>query len=248
MPELHVAAFSGGKDSTAMVLAMRQHGYPIDRLLITPTGDELPELADHWRRVADLIGIELTVPRGPTLADVIESERALPNHRMRFCTRMIKISPAIARVKRQALAGFSVTMHIGLRADEPARKGIIDRAIRTRFPLQELGMDLVAVRNYLDFRGITVPARTDCARCYHQRIGEWWDLWKLHPEIWADAERQELEIGATFRSPGRDTWPVELVQLRKRFEQGHVPLNASRQVGLSFFEAANTDTCRVCSL
>lgn len=242
---LHVAAFSGGKDSTAMVMAMAEHGMPIDHLLITPTGDELPDMTAHWEAISERVGMPLTVPTGPTLRDVIESQNALPNFRMRFCTRMVKIVPAIAWVKRKKAGGHDVIMYVGLRADEEERKGIIDSGIDTRFPLRELGMDLVGVQQFLRDRCVSIPRRTDCARCYHQRIGEWWDLWKHHIEIWADAERQEDEIGATFRTPGRDTWPTALRDLRAEFERGKVPRGASVQIPIFEDEEG---VCRVCSL
>lgn len=229
-----------------MVLAMAERGMLIDRLLITPTGDELPGMTAHWEAIAERVGLPLTVPKGPTLGDVIDSQRALPNFRMRFCTRMVKIVPAIAWVKRQALAGHRVIMYVGLRADEEERKGIIDRGIDTRFPLREFGMGLSEVLAFLRDRCVTVPKRTDCARCYHQRLGEWWELWKAHPEILEDAVRQEAERGATFRSPGRDTWPVGLAMLRAKFERGHVPRGADVQ--LPMFSDGNEGVCRVCSL
>lgn len=85
-----------------------------------------------------------------------------------------------------------------------------------------------------------MPKRTDCALCYGQRLGEWWSLWKDHPEEFAKGEEYERSTGHTFRSPGRDTWPAELVELRRRFEAGDVP----RGITLDLPEAA----CRVCKL
>jgi 3'-phosphoadenosine 5'-phosphosulfate sulfotransferase (PAPS reductase)/FAD synthetase len=263
---LNVVAFSGGKDSTCLALAMKEHGERIDRLLITPTGDELPEMVAHWDKISRLVGLPLTIPKGPTLDEVIESQKALPNFRMRFCTRMIKILPAIAWVKRQ---DRPVRLFIGLRADEQERKGIVSGDLDERFPLREWGYGLEEVLGYLDERRISIPRRTDCARCYHQRIGEWWELWANHPGVWMDAEEQERRIGNTFRTPGRDSWPTALVDMRARFELGHVPRAVVRQQKRAALESLTGRTlkrssqltildgdedegeagvCRVCSL
>ena len=245
MTVLHVASFSGGKDSTAMVLEMCERGWPIDVLWITPTGDELPDMVEHWNTIAGMVGLPLTQPTPLTLDDVIRSQGALPNHRIRFCTRMIKIQPAIDWVKKKKLEGIDVIMYVGLRVDEESRDGIYGRSVVSRYPLREIGMDLVAVQAFLAERNILVPRRTDCARCYHQRLGEWWNLWKDHREIWLDAERQEAEVGHTFRSPGRDKWPVALADLRSEFERGRVPRGADNQLEIY---PTYKPVCRACSL
>ncbi len=51
----HVVALSGGKDSTAMALALAEKE-PRDYLyVITPTGNELPEMYVHWKKISDLL-------------------------------------------------------------------------------------------------------------------------------------------------------------------------------------------------
>lgn len=234
-----IAAFSGGKDSTAMILAMRDRGEPIDGLLVTPTGDELPELWAHWDRIAAMVRCELIRPKAPTLRECIDAMDALPNFRMRWCTRMIKVQPMIAWAKAQP---EDVVVCVGLRADEPERRGIISESLACRFPLREYGMGIAEVRSVIAAHGIDVPARTDCARCYHQRIGEWWDLWQNHPDIFDDAVHDERRTGRTFRTPGRDTWPTPLAELREAFASGRVPKDRKLPV------IAGEESCRVCRL
>jgi len=267
LPELHVAAFSGGKDSTAMVIAMLENGYRVDRMLITPTGDELPEMEAHWNAIQERVDIPLERPKGPTLSEAMVANDAVPNFRMRFCTRLVKIQPIIAWVTRR-LAEYDVTMYVGLRADEEERTGIISEKIRTRFPLRELDMDVSDVWRFLKEREIEIPRRSDCARCFYQRIEEWYFLWHDHPGIWADAEDDEATYGHTFRTPGRDTWPTALREMRLRFENGEIPLGAQKnnrrnryidkfgdvppRVQLTITggeeDAEHVSKCRICSL
>lgn len=232
----HVIGLSGGKDSTALALRLsevepREYDY-----VCTPTGDELPDMLAHWERLEQLLGkplIRLTV-HNRTLNDLIQIQQALPNFRMRWCTRMLKIEPTIAWVRQHN----PVTMYVGLRADEETREGIYADDILCRFPLREWGWAECDVLRYLSERSIEIPKRTDCARCYHQRIGEWRDLWRNYPGIFEDAVQQEQRLNRTFRSPGRDTWPVALTDLAKEFERGRVIRGDGKQGTL----------CRVCSL
>lgn len=237
---MHVVALSGGKDSTAMALRLAEVAPRDYTYVCTPTGDELPDMLDHWTKLEGLLGRPLVRITNGTLDSWITEFNALPNWRQRWCTRLLKIEPYLAWLKT---IGPSVS-YVGLRADEEERRGILSNDVECRFPLREWGWGLVEVRKYLRQRGVSIPARTDCARCYGQSLGEWWDLWKRHPATFADAEAQEAQIGNTFRSPGRDTWPAALVELRARFERGHVPAGAHED---TLFDT-QPEACRVCKL
>jgi hypothetical protein len=239
----HVVALSGGKDSTAMALRLAEVE-PRDYIyLITPTGDELPEMVDHWNRLENMLGKPITRVTNQTLDFWIDHFKALPNWRQRWCTRLLKIEPCIAWIKAHQPA----TLYVGLRADEEERRGIYSDDVISRFPLREWGWGKNDVWEYLMQRGVSIPTRTDCARCYGQRLSEWRHLWRKYPSVYADAEAQEQRIGNTFRSPGRDSYPASLVQLRSEFEREVA--DASRQGQL--FDAGFNDekgACRVCSL
>jgi hypothetical protein len=109
-----------------------------------------------------------------------------------------------------------------------------------------LGWSVGDVRRYLQGRGVRVPARTDCAVCFNQRLGEWWELWKTQPAAYAEGEAWEAQTGHTFRSPGRDAWPAALADLRARFERGDVPPRVALTGDL--FDPDEPGVCRVCSL
>lgn len=238
----HIIALSGGKDSTAMALWLKENE-PRDYIYIcTPTGDELPDLFQHLAFLETHLEqeiIRLYHPDYPSLNHLIDHFQALPNFRQRWCTRILKIEPAMEFY----LQNQPCTAYVGLRADEEQRGGIYGEVCEQVYPLAENGFGLRHVWQYLQDRDIQIPKRTDCARCFWQRIGEWWELWKDYPEIWKHAEEQEIRLGYTFRTPGKDNWPIALRDLRKEFERGGVPRKAGN---LNMFE--NYHQCRVCSL
>jgi hypothetical protein len=242
----HVIAFSGGKDSTALALRLMEVE-PRDYVLVcTPTGDELPEWHEHMREISARLGLPLLpVTSGMSLNGLVERESCIPNSRRRFCTRKLKIDPYRAWLRQQVAIHGEVISYVGLRADEAGRAGgaFDDIAgVSMRFPFREWGWGIDDVLSINDRAGIVIP-RGNCARCYDQRLGEWWLLWKEHPEIYADAEAQEARIGHTWRSPTRDTWPAPLAELRERFEAHHVPQRTERQLDM-----LSSGACRVCSL
>jgi hypothetical protein len=219
-------------------------------LLFNVVGGEFPDLVGHVRRVAELTGwpLEATTP-GYGLHERIRHYDALPNQWMRWCTRELKIEPTVAWLK----AHPGSTLCVGLRADEPAdeRGGIYGPCAEYRYPLREWGWGLAEVNGYLAERGVEVPRRTNCPLCYGQRLGEWWRLWREHPDLWAEGEALEAETGHTFRSPGRDTWPAAMAGLRRRFEAGDTPKSIRALPLLGDFEDRDDSVrgvCRVCTL
>lgn len=231
----HIVGLSGGKDSTALALHLAEVEPRDYEYICNETGDELPEMVDHWKRLEDLLGKPLVrVRHERDLNQEIEFQNMLPSVFARWCTRILKIEPTIAYM--ESLPPGS-TLYVGLRADEEMRRGLYGEDILVDFPLRRWGWGLQEVVGYLAQRGVCIPERTDCARCPYQRLGEWRDLYTKHPAVYMHAVGQEKSIGATFRSPGRDTWPADLESLAKEFERGRKLRQYKR-----------ADTCRVCSL
>ena len=245
----HILGLSGGKDSTALAILMSERHPEIPMsYLCTPTGDELPEMIGHWENLEGIIGrpiVRLTNTHpdgGPvTLDTLIRDFGALPNFRQRWCTRMLKIQPTRAYMKK----AHPAKLYVGLRADEPTREGIFGDGVCSVFPLREWGMGEADVWKVLEDHKITVPRRTDCARCYHQRLIEWKFLLELHPDIYEDACRQEDATGHTLRTPGRDTWPVDLRGLGAEFLSGR---KVQGEKAYRDRVDRGQSPCRVCSL
>jgi len=231
---IKVVGLSSGKDSTAMALALvesKPAGYVY---VCTPTGDELPEMEAHWRKLERLLKAPILKLRHPlNLKELCRFHKALPNWRMRFCTPELKLQHYWGWLLRNLPA----VSHIGLRADEEGRTGAEIPEVETVYPLREWGWTRADVEAYLDSRGVEVPARTDCARCFFQTLGEWRSLWVNHPEIYADAVADEEEFGHTYRSPQRDKHGTSLKDLAREFEAGYVPKPRVRK-----------EICRLCSL
>ena len=206
------------------------------RLFYTPTGNELPPLQMHLRKVADKIGAEIIIPKGPSLASLIYEFQAVPNFRMRWCTRAIKIQPAMAYIHTHP----DVRLAVGLRADEPQREGMYGIPDdRYCFPLRERNMGLDDVLQVCREEQCEPPVRTDCAVCFYQRIGEWFALWRDWPKHWAQGVAWERWTGHTLRSEERDTWPAAMEGLQREFERGRRPRPRDMEI---------RPRCRLCSM
>lgn len=232
----HIVALSGGKDSTAMALRLREL-YPNRQYeyVLTPTGDELPEMEAHWRRLESLLG-PLKRLGDTSLFELIERKKALPNFQMRFCTVILKIKPFIDYM--MSLPVESV-MYVGLRSDEGSRLGIIDSNVNVEYPKKKWGWGINEVIGYLKKSCIIMPKRTDCGCCFFQRLPEWRNLLEKHPNRYERYVQLEKRMNHTFRSPKRDTWPASLDGLRREILSGRKMRN-TKPMGVK--------KCRFCTM
>lgn len=235
-----IGAISGGKDSVAMAILLTETRPGISfKWICTPTGNEPPEWFAHMRRLQDVIGPIEPVMYPGGLAGLVKQWNALPNWRQRWCTRVLKIEPFAAYLTQNSPARF----YVGLRADEEAREGGDYQSVpnvEMVFPLRDAGMGLSDVRTFLSERGIEIPRRTDCMLCFFQRLIEWYELWRNNLSAYAEGEEWERATGHTFRSPGRDTQPTSLRDLRAKFETGWIPKDTRDPI--------SEMQCRVCRL
>lgn len=241
----HVVPVSGGKDSTCLALALQEREPRPYTYIYTPTGEELPEMMDHMDRLEKMLGQKVWRLTNGTLAEQIDRNRMLPNVFSRWCTRLLKLRPAGKFYSQFA----PLVCYVGIRDDEDEREGTrpggdsapIGTEVVQSFPFQEWGWGIDEVWAFLDERGIHIPERTDCARCPYQKLGEWYNLWANHRDIYLSAEADEALFGHTFRSPQRDTWPAGLKDLREMFEAGNIPERSLRMM------EKRRGMCSVCS-
>jgi hypothetical protein len=242
----HIVAISGGKDSTAMALRLCETE-PLDyEFCITPTGRELPEMISHWKRIECYLERPLIHVPGPSLNELILKYKTLPNWRMRFCTRQVKIEPFMA----YAIEAKPATCYIGIRADEAAGREGTDwngiEGVKQDCPLVRWGWGINKVTEYLREKEIVIPARTDCDICFFQQIAEWWRLWRDHKDRWEFGESLEELCGHTLRSDSRDSWPASMRDLREKFEAGFIPKGAA-QTNLGFDVSKRPTMCAWCA-
>ena len=158
-PQYHVASFSGGKDSTAMVLHMIERGDRLDEVMFSDTTMDFPAMIRHVEKVKNVIeaaGIKFTTLRAEQDFEYYLAEYEVENrkpgsqfygapgygwagHRSRWCTKTLKTS-IIDLHLRDLRETYEVIQYIGIAADEDYR---LERGQNQdpshRHPLREWG-------------------------------------------------------------------------------------------------------------
>ncbi|PLY12945.1 MAG: hypothetical protein C0628_07630 [Sulfurimonas sp.] len=92
--ELHVISISGGKDSAALAIYLKEK-YPKREFeyLFFDTGEELQDTYDYIRDLENLIGIEVQklMPDKSFKELLMEHNDFLPSPMERLCTRKMKL-------------------------------------------------------------------------------------------------------------------------------------------------------------
>lgn len=118
-----VASISGGKDSTALILALREAGIDA-RYVFADTQWEAPETYAYLDTLRELLGIAIDVVgvEGGMLARA-RYRAGFPGRMQRWCTRELKIEPL--RAYHDAIiaeTGIETVNAMGVRAEESAAR------------------------------------------------------------------------------------------------------------------------------
>ena len=118
-----VASVSGGKDSTALILALREAGVAA-RHVFADTGWEAPETyayLDTLRSTLDITIDVVGVPGG--MLGKIRARNGFPGRLQRWCTRELKLDPI--RAYHDAL-GVETVAAMGVRGEESAKRAAME--------------------------------------------------------------------------------------------------------------------------
>jgi len=217
--ERHVLGISGGRDSAALAVLMRQTRPDIQlEYFFTDTGKELPEVYDFLGRLEGFLGTEIQRLNPDRDFDfwLREYNNFLPSPRTRWCTRQLKLRPFEKWIRPDLEAGVTVYSYVAIRADEMHREGLTATHpnLRVVMPLKERGVDKRGVIELLDAAGIGLPdyyrwrSRSGCTFCFFQQKIEWVNLMREHPDAFSEAKRYEktaLEHGSPFTWSDRES-------------------------------------------
>jgi len=235
--EKHVLGLSGGRDSAALAVYMRQHHPELDvEYFFTDTGKELPEVYEYLGRLEGFLGKPIWRLNPDRDFDfwLKQYNNFLPSPKTRWCTRQLKLRPFESWLRPMLDQGSTIYSYVAIRSDEEYREGYSSKHERliVRLPFKSALIDKVGVLEILEGAGLGLPSyyswrtRSGCTFCFFQQKIEWVRLKEHHPVAFTEAksyEKNALEHGSPF------TWiqgesleeleqPERIVQIRRDHE------------------------------
>ena len=225
---MNIISFSGGKDSTAMLLRMLELKMPVDKIVFADTGFEFPELYDYITKVSRRIKREITfvypdkefeewfagkVTRGKHQGET----RGFPMIAFPcYWSRESKIKPL------QKTCGPNDKMFVGIAYDEKQRCSSEGNIV---YPLVEWKWTEQDCIDYLNKKNLFNPLyvnfdRLGCYFCPKQNEKSIYILWKLYPKLWEKTKTWEAR---NFNLKQRYIFNKSMDEYEKLFEKGYIP-------------------------
>jgi len=194
-PVRHILSLSGGKDSAALAIYMRDR-VPDMEYMFSDTRKELPETYEYLERISSYLGKEVTRLNADVGFDHWYELYGgmIPSNHRRWCTRALKLQPF-----EKHCGDDQVVNYVGLRADED-RSGYISQKpnIKAVYPFKEDGLILRDIEEILRSSGVGMPpytkwgrTRSGCYFCFYQQKIEWVRLKETHPDLYDKAKAYE---------------------------------------------------------
>lgn len=226
----HYVSYSGGKDSTAMLLRLIELDYQIDEIVFADTGFEFPELYDYVKRIEKYINRKITILDPKDTWDKWfygKSTRGKSKGKVRgyplryyscWFTRESKVNPL------QKYMVDAKVIYVGIAHDEKRRYSKDDFI---KNPLVEWGWTEQDCVNYLNKKGLLNPLyknfnRLGCFHCQKQSEFSLYILWKNYPKLWKKTvEMDEKSILVS----GHGMKEKPLSEYHDKFRNGYQPKN-----------------------
>ena len=212
----HVVQFSGGKDSTCMLLMMLEKGMQVDEIIFCDTGKEFPGMYTHIQRVSDYIkpyGKKITMLTYKYTFDYLMFDIEKTKGKnigekgynwarawRRWCTAYLKIKP-VADYLKKIEDGYK--LYIGIAWDEPKRHELIKK--NHVHPLFDWGITEKQALEYCYSKGFNWGGlyedfdRVSCWCCPLQPIRSLRTLYKKYPDLWEQLKEMDNRCKFTFK-------------------------------------------------
>ena len=210
--ERHVLGLSGGRDSAALAVYMRENHPELDiDYFFTDTGKELPEVYEFLVKLEGFLGKPILRLNPDRDFDfwLKQYNNFLPSPQTRWCTRQLKLRPFEQWIRPLLEEGAYVYSYVAIRADEEYREGYASKHANlvVRLPFKDAGIDKAGVLEILEGTGLGLPkyyewrTRSGCTFCFFQQKIEWVRLRERHPDYFEEAkayEKTAVEHGSPF--------------------------------------------------
>ena len=199
----YVVSYGGGVNSTALIVLLIKKDLPLDHVVFSDTGNEMPETYEYLSVMKRYLGgnsIPLKIVRvrsGESLSDRCLRRKVIPSQMWRWCTRDMKVTPIHAFYRSLK---SHVYQYMGIDYGEVHRmKSAKADYVTNLYPLIDYRISRDGCINLIKEAELPVPVKSGCYMCPFNNMGRWAEIYEKHPDLYRHAIEIE-ESGKHFGS------------------------------------------------
>jgi len=240
----YIAMWSGGKDSTYMILKLFEKNFPLDEVIFCDTGWEFPQMYSYILKVEDYIRtrfkftnfVKLNWQKGKEIwnkwaegefkkGQYKGKKRGFPfSFGKSWCVRELKVNPVKKYIQQKFSKATKIYLYIGIAYDENKRisKSKMLKDIEYLYPLVDWQVKEDKTNTYLKQLGLYNSLydyfdRLGCFLCPRQSLKRLFILYKYFPELW----REVYQLGKKYKERGCAVYKIkgyDVDELEKMFK------------------------------
>ncbi len=208
----HIISFSGGKDSTAMLLRMKELNMKIDKIIFGDCGLEFPEVYDFVDKMEKIIGMKITtVKTDKTFDEMFHKKISKGKYKGQIRGFPFVVTPCwiqrdLKVRQMEKLQKSDDCVYLGINHDERHRiqKDPTRKIKKLKYPLIEWKWGSRECLEYLRKKKMMPPIyklfeRTGCWLCPYQPLLSLKILYLYYPDLWEKLKKYEKACPHGFK-------------------------------------------------
>lgn len=235
----NIVQFSGGKDSTAMLLMLLEKNIKIDEIIFCDTGKEFPAMYRHIEKVRKYIkkyNKDITILRNDKTFDYYMFDHVKTKGKnkgskgygwadmgIRWCTTLLK-----QNLTKKYLRGVEHISYIGIAFDETKRHE--KKADNVVHPLYDWKITEKQALEYCYFKGFHWQGlykdfkRVSCWCCPLKSLPELKVLYEKYPDLWEQLKTMDNRSNNQFQPNYSVTDLENMFKLEQEYKQSCISL------------------------
>lgn len=217
----HILSFSGGKDSTFLLLELIRRNYPLDEVAFFDTGWEFPVMYDHIRRCKQLCeenNITFITLHPDYNFDYLMFDHVTKSGKRGYswCGGNCRWGTMYKQIAldKYAQENKNSIVYIGIAADETERLQK-ERAKFKSFPLADWGItEVECLRGCyeagFDWGGMYEHLdRLSCKFCKNKNLKELRNIRRYYPDVWQELKDYQERTDRPYKGEGKSVFDLE---------------------------------------
>lgn len=183
----YIVSYGGGINSTALIVLLVKKKFPLDYVVFSDTGDEMPETYEYldiMERYLKRRNIPFEIVKNrkkEALSDKCLRREVIPSQVWRWCTRDFKVIPIHAFYRKLQ---SHVYQYMGIDYGEVHRmKPAREDYVTNLYPLIDYKINREECINLIKKARLPIPVKSGCYFCPYNNMERWSDIHKKHPDL-----------------------------------------------------------------